>query len=193
MNTDTQSPQAAPKSGGAVQAILLVVLLLIGAVSGGYFAGTQMNFRKLQGGDAVGQSGGAADNEIANFGGFSESAQLKKAYWVHTRGDDRAGYKIAVFINGQFLGKFYKSDVDVEATKYLKPGRNSITFDCKPLPLDQRSDYSGAYLDIQLKAGDKKMDGDKARFENGDTLVEYRRKVTETEEFKDTKEFETLE
>ncbi|MBY0546325.1 MAG: hypothetical protein K2W95_03485 [Candidatus Obscuribacterales bacterium] len=189
MEAETQAPQPAPANKtGAIQVVLLVTLLLIGTVSGGYFVGTQMNFKNMKGGDAP--ASGA--DEVANFGGFSESKQLKKAYWIHTRGEERV-YKISVFINDQFLGKFYKPNVDLDATKYIKPGRNTIKFIARPLPMDQRVDYSGAYLEVQLKAGDKKGEGENAQFSNGDTLLTYTRKVTDTEEFTDSKEFETLE
>lgn len=190
MEAETQAPQPAPANKmGTVQAILLIGLLLIGTVTGGYFAGTQMNFKKMQGGDAPASSG---NEETATFGGFAESKQLKKAYFIRTRGDERV-YKISVYINDQFLGKFYKPFVDVDATKYMKPGRNTIKFIAKPLPLDQRVDNSSAYLQLELKAGEKKGEGENAQFSNGDTLVDYSRKVTDTEEYTDSKEFETLE
>lgn len=190
MEAETQAPQPAPASKmGAIQAVLLVTLLLIGTVTGGYFAGTQMNFKKMKGGDAPASS---SEADVANFGGFSESKQLKKAYWIHTRGEERV-YKISVFINDQFLGKFYKPNVDLDATKYIKPGRNTIKFIARPLPMDQRVDYSTAFLELQLKAGDKKGEGDNVQFSNGDTLLTYTRKVTDTEEFTESKEFETLE
>lgn len=190
MEAETQAPQPAPANKvGAIQAVLLVILLLIGTVTGGYFVGTQMNFKKMKGGDAPASSGA---DEVANFGGFSESKQLKKAYWINTRGYERV-YKISVYINDQFLGKFYKPNVDLDATKYIKPGLNTIKFIARPLPMDQRMDSSSAYLEVQLKAGDKKGEGENVQFTNGDTVVTYTRKVTDTEDFTDSKEFETLE
>ncbi len=191
MNSDTTPLPQESSKGGTVQVVLLVVLLLIGFVSGGYYFGTQMNFKNLAGGSTP--VGSTNDNETATFGGFSESSQLKKAYWLKSGGYERAGFMIKVYLNGQFVGKFFKPDVIIECTKFLKPGHNTITFQAKSLPVDQRSDYATAHLDIDLKAGEKKMDGDTPRYENGDTLLDYSRKVTDTEDNKETKEFETLE
>jgi hypothetical protein len=187
MNADTAAAQPEPDKKGTLQVVLLVVLLFIGFASGGYYLGTQMNFKKMTGGDA------ASDSETATFGGFAESAQLKKAYWLQSSGAEHAGHVIKVFLNGQFVGKFHKPDEQIECTKFMKPGRNTISIDTKSLPVDQRSDWSGAQLRVDLKAGEKIMDGEKARFEKGETIINFSRNVTDTDDAKETKEFETLE
>lgn len=197
MNSDTPSQasstgQTAAEKQGTVQVAVLVMLLIIAFVSGGYYFGTQANFKNMSGagGDTV---GGGSDNETATFGGFWESSQLKKAYWLHSSGYERAGHKIKVYLNGNYVGKFFRPDETIECTKFLKPGRNNIVFDSRTLPVDQRQDYSGAFLKVQLLAGEKKMDGERPRFENGYTVMEIQRTVTDTDDNKVSKEFETLE
>ncbi len=181
----TEPPAAEPKTASAAgtwQAALVLFLVLVGAFSGGYYLGTQANFNQMGGG----QSSGGGIGLPAWFG-----PQMKKGYWIHTKGYDRAGYTISVTLNGQTVDKFYKPDVDVDVTKFIRPGKNVIVFDAKSLPLDQRQDNQSAYLTIELRSAEKK---DKENtFEGGDVVVEYTREVTDTENFTDKKEFEPIE
>jgi len=174
-----------PKKGvSMVQKILLVVLLFIGFLFGGYYFGTQAQFKALAGGEASGNFPGMAM--------FDGSGNVKKWYWIHTKGWNRAGYQIMVMVNGQLVGNYYKPDVNTDVTKYIKPGRNKISFDAKSLPLDQRDGNKAADLVIELRSGEKKPN-ELNKFQGGDMLIEYKRLVTETENFHDVREFETIE
>src|SRR4030095_12104690 len=149
-----------------------------GALSGCYYLATQANFSQLDGGQSTGAAAGPAS-------WFAFAPQLKKQYWLHTKGYERAGYTITVSINGQAGGKFYKPGVDVDVTEFIHPGKNVIAFDAKSLPLDQRQDNQSAYLTIELRSAEK-TDKENA-FSGGDVLVEYTREVVDTQDFNDKK------
>jgi hypothetical protein len=182
-----KQPDATPKTdsgAGTAQGALVLFLLLVGAGSGGYYLGTQANFNQMDPGRTAGAASGMAS-------WFAFAPQMKRRYWIHTKGYERAGYTITVAINGQTVDKFYKPDVDVDVTKFIHPGKNLIAFDAKSLPLDQRQDNQSAYLTIELRSAEKK-DQENA-FEGGDILVEYTREVVDTQDFNDKKEFEPVE
>src|SRR5882672_8236746 len=80
------------------QVTALVVLLFVGFISGGYYFGTQLNFSKMENPQSDGGLGSL-------FSGF-QSSNLKKWYWIHSKGWERAGYVITVAINGQTVDKF---------------------------------------------------------------------------------------
>ncbi|HEY9870000.1 MAG TPA: hypothetical protein V6D08_12615 [Candidatus Obscuribacterales bacterium] len=181
------NPASQPKlksSAGFWQGALVFLLMLLGAASGGYFVGTQMQFRQLQ----AGQSEGSLSNLFASFG---LGPQMKKVYWIHSRGYERAGYTIGVSINGQPVGKFYKPETDVDVTRYIHPGRNTIVFEAKSMPLDQRTDNSAANFTLELRSAERTDKENQLR--GGDVLLDYTRQVTDTEDFKDQREFEPIE
>jgi hypothetical protein len=181
------NPATQPKprsSAGFWQGALLAFLLLLGAASGGYFFGTQMNFRQLE----ARQSEGGLANLLVSFG---LGPQMKKVYWIHSRGYERAGYTISVSINGQPVGKFYKPETDVDVTRYIHPGRNTIVFEAKSMPLDQRTDNSAANFTLELRSAEKPEKDN--QFRGGDVLLDYSRQVTDTEDFTDKREFEPIE
>ncbi len=169
------------------QVTALVVLLFVAFISGGYYFGTQLNFSKLD--------NPQSDGGIGSLFAGMQSGNLKKWYWIHTKGWERAGYIVTVAINGQTVDKFSKPDVSVDVSKLVRLGKNSITYTAKSLPLDQRSDTQSAYLTVELMETPKKENEkiEDFKFENGDLLVDYRREVTDTEDFNDTKTFEIVE
>jgi len=177
----TQKP-ASP--AGTAQGVLVFCLLLVGAFSGGYYLGTQANFSRMEGFQS-----GSAPGDLASW--FGITPRLKKQYWLHTKGYDRAGYTITVAINGQTVDKFYKPDVDVDVTRFIHPGTNVISFSARSLPLDQRQDNQSAYLTIELRSAEKQ---DKENgLAGGDVLLDYTRALIETQDFNDKKEFEPIE
>jgi hypothetical protein len=183
--TNTSAETSTKEGGGGGQVAFLMILMLVGFISGGYFFGTQLAFQKMEGGNP-------------SLGGFTLPSfgpgnSLKKVYWIESKGYDRAGYVINVAINGQPVEKFFKASQEVDITKYLKDGNNEITFDAKSLPLDQRDNNNSAYLTLELKSKEKPADGKPPELSGGDTLLDYRRQVTDTDNFNDKREFQPIE
>jgi hypothetical protein len=117
------------------------------------------------------------------------STALKHAYWIQTSGWDRAGFEIKVYINDQLAGTFATIDQTEDITKLVKAGDNKVRFDAKALPAGNRNDFANAFLTISINQGQKTDTG----FTNAKTLVEYKRKVSEMENFDDVMDFATLE
>ncbi len=119
----------------------------------------------------------------------ASSTPLKHAYWIQTSGWDRAGFEIKVYINDQLAGTFATIDQTEDITKLVKAGDNKVRFDAKALPAGNRNDFANAFLTVSINQGQKTDTG----FTNAKTLVEYKRKVSEMENFDDVMEFATLE
>lgn len=178
-----------PASGGSMaKGVMVLIVFLLCAGGGGFAVGFTQKFAPVQ---KVAPS--AADSTSAtatSTDSSTSSTTLKKVYWLATSGWERAGYAIKVYINDQSIGTFQTPDRIEEVTKYLKPGTNKIRFDAKALPAGNRNDYNGAHLVINLMQGEKYSSHG---YKNGSKLLQYERKVTETENFDDTQDVEIVE
>ncbi len=184
-STEPASPPPSPEKKsvvGKLRVVLVVVLLFVGAFFGAYYFGTQAQFYNMT------NPAGANNNPLLAL--LDPSSRMKKWYWLHTKGWDRAGYITTVIVNGLRVGRFSKPDVDVDITKLVRIGRNKVVFASQAQSADRRNDNSAASLTIQLKSV-AKNGGEK--FKGGDTLFEYTRLVTDTDDCGDATEFEITE
>ncbi len=178
-----------PASGGSMaKGVMVLIVFLLCAGGGGFAVGYTQKFAPVQ---KVAPS--AADTTTATTTTDSSTTSpttLKKVYWIATSGWERAGYAIKIYINDQSVGTFQTPDRIEEVTKYLKPGTNKIRFESKALPAGNRNDYEGAHLTIGLMQGEKFSS---RGYKNGSKLLQYERKVTETQDFDDTQDVEIVE
>ncbi len=183
----TEVDKKSASGGSMAKGVLVLIIFLVCAGGGGFAVGFTQKFAPVQN---VAPSAADTTTSTATNSSSTSSTGLKKVYWLSTHGWERAGYAIKVYINDHSVGTFQTPDRIEEVTKYLKPGSNKIRFDAKALPAGNRNDYSGANLQIALMQGEKFS----ARgYKNGSKLVQYERKVTETQDFDDTQDVEIIE
>lgn len=191
-STKGASPKGSSAGGGAMDSFkgfLIMLLLLVLAGSGGYFFGTYQKFAPVRN-VAPGTPGAVESMSGPATVQIGSPSNLKNQYWIHSGGQDRVGYAITVHVNGQLVDQFHTPNRDVEITRFVKPGENHVTFQAKSLPLSQR-DTSHEWYEYSLDVMSGKKFGDK--FTDGDKLVTYTRKVTETQDYNDDMTFVTVE
>ncbi len=211
------------KRGNAAQGFLVIMVLLLATVGAGFGIGYTQKFVPIEmvapdtastapsstasssirhpstvqpstAPSLPAQSASATDSQIGNTGSGANSSStptsLKRSYWIHTKGWDRAGYAINVFINNQSVGTFSTIDRLDDVTKLVKSGDNKIRFEAKALPEGNRNDYTGAFFTVSLNQGTKFS---AKGYKDAQTLVEYTRKVTDTEDFDDNMDFSVVD
>ena len=182
----------AKKDGSMVQGFLVLIVLLLCSGAAGFAVGYTQKFHPEE--KVAPGSGGAVTSATTgtDVSGSSTTtpATLKKVYWIKTKGWERAGYAIKVQLNGNDVGTFQTPDRLQEVTKFVKPGENKIRFIAKSLPSGNRSDYDGSYLELNLFQGEKYSSNG---YKDGEKLVSYTRKITETEDFDTDQDFTVVE
>ncbi|MBX9667656.1 MAG: hypothetical protein K2X93_08570 [Candidatus Obscuribacterales bacterium] len=171
------------KRGNAAQGFLVIMVLLLATGGAGFGIGYTQKFVPIEmvapdtastasssithpstvqpstAPSLPAQSSSATDSQICNTGSGANSSStpisLKKSYWIHTKGWDRAGYAINVFINNKSVGTFSTIDRLDDVTKLVKSGNNKIRFEAKALPESNRNDYTGAFFTVTLNQGTK--------------------------------------
>jgi hypothetical protein len=185
------SGQSGEGSKGSLgKGILVFLILLVCAGGAGFTVGYTQKFAPVESVSPDAAPGAAATAGPGQPSSSAAPATLKKAYWIHTHGYDRAGYAIKVFINDQDVGTFQTPERLVEVTRFVKPGDNRIRFLARALPEGNRTDNPHAHLKLALYQGEKYSS---KGFKNGEKLVEYDRKVTETEDFDNSQDFTIIE
>lgn len=182
--------------GSVLQGIGVMLVLLLCSGGLGFAVGYTQQFapiEKVPPGTAGAVTGGTASApSSSDVSGTSTTSapQLKKAYWISTSGFERAGYSIKVFINDQEVGSYQTPERTDDITKYVHVGDNKVRFVAKALPAGNRQDYSGAHLTLAINKGEKYSS---SGYKNAEKLVEYDRKITETQDFDDTMDFSIVE
>ena len=180
--------------GSLAKGIMILLFLMVLAGGLGFAIGFTQKFAPVEKvppeATAPAQSSGAGTTGTTTGTTTGAPATLKKAYWISTYGYERAGYAIKVYINDNDVGTFQTDDRIVEVTKFVRPGGNKIRFVAKALPEGNRTDNSAAYLQVNLYQGEKFSS---QGYKNGEKLVQYERRVTETEDFDDTQDFTVVE
>ncbi|MBY0546324.1 MAG: hypothetical protein K2W95_03480 [Candidatus Obscuribacterales bacterium] len=182
--------------GSVLQGILVMLVLLLCSGGLGFAVGYTQQFapvEKVPPGTPGAVSGGAVSvPSSTDVSGTSTASapQLKKAYWIATSGFERAGYAIKVYINDQEVGSYQTPARIDDITKYVHVGDNKVRFVAKALPAGNRQEYSGAHLTIAINQGEKYSS---TGYKNPEKLVEYERKITETQDFDDTMDFSIVE
>jgi len=111
------------------------------------------------------------------------AVKVKKTYWLSTHGWEGSGYDVNVYVNDNLVGTYSKPAQTADITNFVKPGDNKVRFEAKALSDDKRNDFSGAHLIVKVNRGDAiSKDG-------GEALLDYKRTVSEKENFDDTMDF----
>lgn len=178
-------------NGSMGQGIMVLLFLMLCAGGAGFFIGFTQKFAPVEKvPPATASEGSSASSPGAEGTSATAPAALKKSYWISTRGYERAGFAIKVYVNDTDAGTFQTPDRLVDVTRFVKLGDNKIRFVAKALPAGNRTDNSNAYFQLALYQGEKYSS---KGYKNGEKLVEYERKVTETEDFDDSQDFTIVE
>jgi hypothetical protein len=119
----------------------------------------------------------------------SDSKQKSKPlkYWLASSGEDYTGYSITVSVNGNVVDNFFGPGKNVDVTRHVKAGDNTVLFDAKALG-EQYNKHKGdakADLTVELVCGPHIQDN----YKKSDVLLSYTRNSAEDEDFSDTKHF----
>jgi len=201
------------QSGGAVNAakkkgqelvkalldLVILALLLAGAGFGGYFWGLHERLAPIQEvppgtANAIQPTAvAAAPIKTVTEPTRSESASAapakpgKMKYWITSSGEEYIGYSITAKVNGNAVDSFFGPGKNVDVTRYIKEGDNSVTFEAKALG-DQYNKHDGdakSILTLQLVKGPKMQE----EFKSSDVITTYKRNATESEDFNDSVHF----
>jgi hypothetical protein len=174
--------------GSIFKGILVLVVMLICAGGFGFAVGYTQQFAPMK--KVAPTTAAATSDSTTAATDPNAKPALKKTYWISTKGWERPGYSIKVQINGNEVGTFQTPDRITEITKFVNLGNNKVRFIATALPAGNRNDYSGAYLTININQGDKFSS---SGYKNAEKLVEWTRKVTETDNFDEVQEFSIIE
>lgn len=175
--------------GSVVKGILILLVMLVCSGGFGFAVGYTQQFAPMKK-VAPTTAAAPADGSTTSAADPNAKPALKRSYWISTKGWERAGYSIKVQINGTDVGTFQTPDRITEITKFVNLGNNKVRFTATALPAGNRNDYSGAYLTLNINQGDKFSS---TGYKNAEKLVEWTRKVTETDNFDEVQEFSIIE
>lgn len=114
-------------------------------------------------------------------------AKKQRKYWISSSGVDYIGYSITVKVNGKPVDSFFGPGKNVDITRFVKKGTNTIVFDAKQLgeQYNKHSDDEKSTLVLQVVSGPYVQEN----FNSKDVLVSYTRNAAESEDFNDSKTF----
>ena len=196
---------------GAISDLVILVLLLGGAGFGGYFVGTQQRLAPVAAvppgtpGPLPAESAAtlitpalppastpvaSATTKSTSTAGKATSNQTKASkvkYWLSSSGEDYTGYSVTVSVNGTAVDNFFGPGKNVDVTRYVVAGDNTVLFEAKALG-DQYNKHKGdasSILTVQLVSGPQITED----FKPADVVLGYQRNAAETQDFKDTQHF----
>lgn len=189
--------------------LVILALLLAGAGFGGYFWGLHERLAPIQEvppgtANAIQPTAVAATPSPAPAAASapiktvteptrSQSASVapakpgKMKYWISSSGEEYIGYSITAKVNDNAVDSFFGPGKNVDVTRYIKDGDNSVTFEAKALG-DQYNKHDGdakSILTLQLVKGPKMQE----EFKSSDVITTYKRNATESEDFNDSVHF----
>ncbi len=205
------------QSGGAVNAakkkgqelvkalldLVILVLLLAGAGFGGYFWGLHERLAPIQEvppgtanaiqPSAVTEAPTAPVKTVtqpnrSDAATATPAKSSKMKYWISSSGEEYIGYSITAKVNGNAVDSFFGPGKNVDVTRYIKEGDNSVTFEAKALG-DQYNKHDGdakSILTLQLVKGPRVQE----EFKSSDVVVTYKRNAAESEDFNDSEHFQ---
>lgn len=193
---DSPAKQGSSDFKNTAKGVLILILLMVAAGTGGYFFGTYQKFAPIQSVPA-GTPGAlvpTTTSQTTTTASSTSGQPLKKKYWIHSSGDQHVGYSITVAVNGQTVEKIYSPGRDVDITKYVKPGENQVTFQADVLPesMNEHKGQDGYYLVLAV-ASDNTISPSPRE---SDVLINYKRTAREASDnkaFNDTLTFLTME
>lgn len=185
--------------------LVILALLLGGAGFGGYFWGLHERLAPIQevppgtanaiqpAAVSATPAPSAAPIKTVTEPTRSDSASAASAkpgktkYWISSSGEEYIGYSITAKVNGNAVDSFFGPGKNVDVTRYIKEGDNSVTFEAKALG-DQYNKHDGdakSILTLQLVKGPKVQE----EFKSSDVITTYKRNATESEDFNDSVHF----
>ena len=197
---------------GALSDLLILALLVGGAGFGGYFLGIQQRLAPVvavppgTAGALPAQSAsspltpalppaktsesataGSNQNTVSGKASAGEKQTSKTKYWLSSSGDDYTGYSVTVSVNGTAIDNFFGPGKNVDVTRHVVAGDNTVLFEAKALG-DQYNKHKGdeqAILTVQLVSGPQLRED----FKPTDVLLGFSRNAAENQDFKDTQHF----
>ncbi len=116
----------------------------------------------------------------------SKNAGAQK-YWISSTGADYTGYSITVKVNDNAVDNFFGPGKNVDITRLVKSGDNSVVFEAKELG-EQYNKHVGdakSVLTLQVVSGPHVTDS----FKKSDVLISYSRSAAQTDDATATKSF----
>ena len=117
----------------------------------------------------------------------SAKPKASRKYWLSSSGVEYIGYSITVKVNGTAVDNFFGPGKNVDITRLVKKGTNTVVFDAKELG-EQYNKHAGddkAVLSVKIVSGPYIQEN----FSSKDVLLSYARNAAESETFNDTKTF----
>ena len=209
----TPASNRGTKFGGFLRAmgdLVILALLLVASGAGGYFWGIHQQLAPLEKvapgtpgtspmtplpppkTDAVKVQTGESSNPVKTRENSvaeeqSHEKQVLKKFWISSSGADYTGYSITVKVNDNAVDNFFGPGKNVDVTRLVKSGENSVVFDAKELG-DQYNKHTGdskSILTLQLVSGPHVSDS----FKKSDVLLSYSRSAAQTDDASDTLKF----
>lgn len=119
--------------------------------------------------------------------GSKKEKKGKIKYWISSSGSDYVGYNITVRVNGEAVDSFFGPGKNVDVSRFVKHGDNTVSFDAKALG-EQYNKHTGdaaAVLTVQIVKGPHVQD----EYKPSDVLVTYKRTAVENQDFNDSMQF----
>jgi hypothetical protein len=108
-------------------------------------------------------------------------------YWISSSGADYTGYSITVKVNDNAVDNFFGPGKNVDITRLVKNGDNTVVFDAKELG-EQYNKHIGdanSVLTLQVVSGPHVTDS----YKKSDVLLGYSRTAAQTDDATATKTF----
>ena len=110
-----------------------------------------------------------------------------RKFWISSSGADYTGYSITVKVNDNAVDNFFGPGKNVDVTRLVKSGDNSVVFEAKELG-DQYNKHVGdanSVLTLQVVSGPHVTDS----YKKSDVLLSYSRTAAQTDDATATKNF----
>ncbi|MBX9878795.1 MAG: hypothetical protein K2Y22_10095 [Candidatus Obscuribacterales bacterium] len=188
---------------GALSDLVILVLMVGGAGFGGYYLGVHQQLAPIQKvapgtKEAVEEQQAEApveadskmlpiEEEKPTTKPASAKPKTSRKYWLSSSGVEYIGYSITVKVNGTAVDNFFGPGKNVDITRLVKKGTNTVVFDAKELG-EQYNKHVGddkAVLSVKIVSGPYIQEN----FSSKDVLLSYARNAAESESFADTKTF----
>ena len=181
---------------------IFVTLLVTGAGFGGYFYGTVQRLAPVQSvppgtpGALPSAPAPAASTSTAARAPASSTSQQSTApassassasptkktpkmkFWLSSSGSDYIGYSITVKVNDDAVDNFFGPGKNLDITRLIKPGDNTVTFDAKALGADYNKHAGDAksVLTVQVVQGPTIQED----YKESDVLLSYKRTAADS-------------
>ncbi len=116
-----------------------------------------------------------------------EKSSGSHKYWISSSGADYTGYSITVKVNDNAVDNFFGPGKNVDITRLVKNGDNSVAFEAKELG-EQYNKHVGdanSVLMLQVVSGPHVTDS----YKKSDVLLSYSRTAAQTDDATATKTF----